>query len=343
MSSQTHRDGAIQVTQQTSGDGALQVSGPGRDYDQWLRVMAPHTGAHTLEKKLSQGSYFESRARSRSVQGFTLARVVSSVVPCRVLREEAQIARDSQDRYGLFMALQGAFEITQFGRNQQVEGGSYTFVSAAEPGAFGNGGSNDVVALFLPREFVDQRIVDGAQICARTYTPGRGLHGLVVETLSSFEKNAWGMTDDEFRTSARVVADLVLLAVNGPADLLSGDCSIRSANLNRAKRIIRQRLSDPDLSLAEVAQESGLSLSYLHDLFRGEDCTLWEYLKRVRLQRARELLESSSPPRATVTGIAVECGFSNTSYFSTAFKVAFGVTPRDVLLRTHRHRIMHVD
>jgi AraC-like DNA-binding protein len=336
-------DQGRRMTQQLGRDGALELSGSARDYDRWLSFMARHTGGHCLERPLPEMSYFEGRARSRSVQGFTLARVVSSVGRCRALRDDTQIAVDGQDRYGLFLALRGGFEITQFGRNRLIETGSYTFVSAAEPCSFGNGGDNDAIALFLPREFVDQRIVSGGNICARMYMPGRGLHGLVVETLNAFEKNAWGMTDDEFRKSARVIADLVLLAVNGPVDLLSGEYSIRAANLARAKRIIRQRLANPDLVLADVAQESGLSLSYLHDLFRDEGCTMWEYLKGARLQRARELLEASSPRRMTITDISVECGFSSMSYFSTAFKGAFGLSPRDVLRRTHRRGIQSTD
>src|SRR5882762_2444736 len=128
------------LTQMIRRDGSFEMSGPARDYGQWLQFMARHTGAHALEGRMPESSYFEIRARSRSAQGFTLARVVSSVGPCRVLRDATQIARDGQDRYGLFMSLRGDFEITQFGRNQKIEPGSYTFVSAAGPCCFGNGG-----------------------------------------------------------------------------------------------------------------------------------------------------------------------------------------------------------
>jgi len=107
------------------------------------------------------------------------------------------------------------------------------------------------------------------------------------------------------------------------SDLSSGERSIRAANISRARRVIHQRLCDPDLALADVARESGLSLGHLHHLFQNEGCTLWEYLKSARLQRARELLESASAPSVTITDISAQCGFSNTSYFSTAFQRAF--------------------
>jgi AraC-like DNA-binding protein len=113
---------------------------------------------------------------------------------------------------------------------------------------------------------------------------------------------------------------------------VSTESSIRAGNLSRAKRIIRRRLSDPDLTLSDIARECCLSLDYLHRLFRNDGRTMWEYLKSERLQRARELLDLGTLRRMTVTELALECGFSNMSYFSTAFKRAFGLCPREVLL-----------
>jgi transcriptional regulator GlxA family with amidase domain len=58
-----------------------------------------------------------------------------------------------------------------------------------------------------------------------------------------------------------------------------------------------------------------------------------EYLKGVRLQRARELLELSLMQNLTVTDISFQCGFSDTAHFSKSFKRAFGISPRDVQRR----------
>ena len=96
------------------------------------------------------------------------------------------------------------------------------------------------------------------------------------------------------------------------------------------KRIVRQRLSDPDLNLVEVAQEAGLSLAYVHALFRDEGCTASEYLKHERLRVARALLESPAARTLSITEVCFESGFSNMSHFSTSFKRAFGLSPRDV-------------
>lgn len=159
-----------------------------------------------------------------------------------------------------------------------------------------------------------------------------GCNSLIHETLNTFEKHAWDITDGKYEKSARIVADLLLLGLTRSVDLRSGQASVRAANLARAKRVIRRRLSDTELTLLDVAREVGLSLDYLHELFRenGEGHTMREYLRSQRLQRARELLELSSPHNASITDISLECGFSNMSHFSSALKRAFGLSPRDV-------------
>ena len=49
-----------------------------------------------------------------------------------------------------------------------------------------------------------------------------------------------------------------------------------------------------------------------------------EYLNRIKLERAAELLETTSD---SVLDIMFECGFNNVSYFNQLFKKAYGTTP----------------
>jgi AraC family transcriptional regulator len=51
-----------------------------------------------------------------------------------------------------------------------------------------------------------------------------------------------------------------------------------------------------------------------------------DYLRGRRLAHARALLRETRRP---ILDIAVACGFVDQSHFTSAFKRAFGVTPRD--------------
>lgn len=321
--------------EQLSHSGGYELYCPANDSrdgcEQLLGFLARHIHTYVAGNRTAQ-TLFQNQARSRSVDGFTVARVLGTRAGSMQLRRDgAAIARDGRDHYTLYMSLRGEVSVSQLGRDQFLTPGSYTFFSAAEPVSHGTVGGVDTICFLMPRAYVERRIVSGEQICVRPHNATQGLHRLVFDTVHSFQESAWSLSDDEFKKSAHIVADLILLALGGSNDTTSGELSVRATNVARVKRVIRKRLTDPDLTLADIAQEAGLSLYYLHELFRdeGEGRTLREYLQSERLQRARELLALSSR-KMSVTEVAVECGFSNMSYFSTAFKRAFGVSPRDV-------------
>jgi transcriptional regulator GlxA family with amidase domain len=55
------------------------------------------------------------------------------------------------------------------------------------------------------------------------------------------------------------------------------------------------------------------------------------HLRAVRLDLARADLAAADPARASVTDIAIACGFTHMSKFARDFKARFGVTPRAML------------
>jgi signal transduction histidine kinase/DNA-binding LacI/PurR family transcriptional regulator/AraC-like DNA-binding protein len=79
-------------------------------------------------------------------------------------------------------------------------------------------------------------------------------------------------------------------------------------------------------SLMEVSETIGVSKSYLSRIFKLDTgVSLWDYLNRYRVQKAKELLLLSDK---SVTEIAADVGFDDTSYFSRVFREIAGCSPR---------------
>ncbi|WP_078856748.1 substrate-binding domain-containing protein [Streptomyces sp. NBRC 109706] len=75
----------------------------------------------------------------------------------------------------------------------------------------------------------------------------------------------------------------------------------------------------------QVAQAAGVSEDHLGRLFHRElGLTLWEYLTRLRIQRAKERLRRSDDSVAT---IARAVGFHDRAYFSRVFRKQTGMAP----------------
>ncbi len=99
---------------------------------------------------------------------------------------------------------------------------------------------------------------------------------------------------------------------------------LASDRVAKVVTILKERLAEPP-TLEELGKEVGCSPFYLSRTFSGEvGQTIPQYLRRLRLERAAELLRSG---RFNVTEAAMEVGYASLSHFSQAFHEQFGCCP----------------
>jgi AraC-like DNA-binding protein len=101
-------------------------------------------------------------------------------------------------------------------------------------------------------------------------------------------------------------------------------------HLRRAKDLMDREYSR-ELDVPALAREAHASRAHFVRSFRhafGE--TPHEYLRRRRVERAKDLLRSTD---LTVTEVSLAVGFRSLGSFSTAFRKLVGETPRDYARR----------
>lgn len=97
------------------------------------------------------------------------------------------------------------------------------------------------------------------------------------------------------------------------------------AQFRRAVDYMHSHLGN-DLSLQSIADAAGLSTFHFSRLFkRSAGLSPHQYLIRLRLERARELLLRS---RDSMAEIARQSGFCDQSHFAMHFKRLYGITPK---------------
>jgi len=91
---------------------------------------------------------------------------------------------------------------------------------------------------------------------------------------------------------------------------------------------------DKQITLAEIAKSSHLSVSRLAHIFKEQmGITIIDYLTNVRIERAKQLLLATDQ---NCTEICFQVGYNNQSYFTRTFKELVGMTPRQFRTRNKR-------
>lgn len=94
--------------------------------------------------------------------------------------------------------------------------------------------------------------------------------------------------------------------------------------VQRVMAILAGNMAEPP-DLAEIGRRVGCSHYYLSRIFSQETgCGIFQYLRRLRLERAAGLLREG---KMNVTQVALEVGYSSPSHFSSAFHEMYGCCP----------------
>ena len=98
------------------------------------------------------------------------------------------------------------------------------------------------------------------------------------------------------------------------------------STIDRVQHYIELNCAQP-LKLEEIAPLFGYNSSYLGKLFREQtNCSFNEYLDKVRMEHAKELLQKSS---LRVYEVAAQLGYKDVDYFHKKFKKYVGVSPNE--------------
>lgn len=115
--------------------------------------------------------------------------------------------------------------------------------------------------------------------------------------------------------------------------------NLESIYVKKAVNFIRSNYSR-GIGVTEIAEHTGVSRSYLYKIFQENlKVSPKEFLTRLRIMRARELLELT---QLTIECVAVSCGYQDVLVFSKAFKQVVGKPPsfyRKLYRRSQRDKL----
>jgi len=174
---------------------------------------------------------------------------------------------------------------------------------------------------FLEALFDGRRPFEGLDLCAdiQNMTMRRLFEGLAAELRSP-----------GFASQTLIESMLMGLAVELGRHMGAHDAGGTTSRYGQQVRQIMDYVMDNlsgSLGVADIARGCNMSVRHVARVFKeGAGVTLGEFVARSRIALAKELLRDDN---TRIKEISWRCGFSSTSAFSAAFRVATGRTPKD--------------
>ncbi|MGX5736725.1 helix-turn-helix domain-containing protein [Bosea thiooxidans] len=186
--------------------------------------------------------------------------------------------------------------------------------------------------VIMPRSLVEQRGMPPGPLYAQQHSAREGAARLAHDFVISAFNQAPTLTPACELQVAEALLHLVLLPFFSEAPFKR---SGREALTSRIKALIRENLSDPDLSIEQLSAALDCTKRYLHMSFAEEGTTITGYIWQKRLERCREELEFGPKSGKTLTDIAFSWGFSSSSHFTHLFKKRYGIPPSAIQRRSN--------
>jgi two-component system response regulator YesN len=193
-------------------------------------------------------------------------------------------------------------------------------------------------------DFFDTSIQPLAEVALRSYLVKNYIFVDIVLTIAHFVSELGGDVDQvipEVNDVKRFLMNVKTLdhARKETRRILTGALAFRDSQVchqqvlivHQAKAYIESHYNNSDLSLNEVAAQVNLSPSHFSTVFSRESGeTFRDYLTRIRIERAKELLRTTN---LKCFEVAHQSGYSDPHYFSYIFRKNTGLSPQKFRLQ----------
>lgn len=248
----------------------------------------------------------------------------------RIRRSRQHISQLDKDCYYLQLVHRGNISVLQRGETHRSNAARGAIFCATEQYELCCHGEVRSFYLELPRDdFAQQFPRERIPVSAAINTT-QGLGRIATEYCAMLATEGSGL-DDGIRAGLgnQLMDMLAFTLLSAEGDMPAAEGAVQKARLRSVQQWIEARIAEPNLSLERVAHANGMSLRYLHVLFKNCEMSAAEWIWNRRLQLCYDRIARGDA--RSITAIAFDHGFNSSAHFSTMFRRKYGISPRDVV------------
>lgn len=266
-----------------------------------------------------------------SVEGYRQGALKMSLVEASHLclrRQRHEVAQVDEHCYYTVFQLTGAACLAQDEARETLHPGEIMFIDNTQPCEITYSGASRQLSLILPHELVNHALPHWRCAGGHKIAAAGGATGLARQLLLA--THAQGALS---QVESQAVLESTLNLLRPALDNRPQQVDPHERIFRKGVELIDRHICEAELSPEFVAHEIGVSMRGLYRIFAKHGLVVAQYIKHRRLDLCAQALRQNGSEKLAVVGYS--WGFSNSSYFTTAFKARFGVSPSEYRKRYH--------
>ena len=247
-----------------------------------------------------------------------------------IRRTRRHIVPGAQRLYSFLLQAQGSSVFQHCGQEAQLAEGDFTLCDSAAPHSFSVADSSTVIMLRVDGAMLREYLPTPERYCGMRLRHEVGLTApmsAMIETLDGRLES--GFTSVYDSSVARHLLEMMAMSYAIGFEELPELSAVIKGRQADVVRYIEDRLRDPKLSPASVAEGLRISPRYLRTVFAGTGEKVSAYIIRRRLEECAKQIRNPAWAGHTLTEIAFAWGFNSAAHFTRTFHEQFGMAPRE--------------
>jgi len=285
-------------------------------FDQWIHQVNRICGAFSAQ---TLGDEFSGHIREYQSGALKLSFV--DACQARLYRTPKEVAASEGGKYFAVFQLDGSACMAQGDNRVSLCAGDITLIDASQPSDFTYHENSRQLSLILPHRLIEQSL---------RYTPVKCGHRIggksPIATLSHHLILDAARQTNLSQQESEATLDAVISLLRPAISQSEGVDDVHERIFRKTLGYIDEHIRSEDLCPELLAREVGVSMRGLYRMFARKGLVVARYIKNRRLDLCAESLRQSRTEQK-LSALGYSWGFSDSSYFSTAFKSRFGISP----------------
>ena len=296
----------------------------GTSFDEWRENLCSVCGKFDADR--DEEHPFVGRVGKKDLDGLEVAYINSNVR--RMVHNKRAFDKDAPFCF-LVLQRSGSARFSQFGREITLAPGHMVLMDSASSFDISLRGLSEQCSLHLSREAVCKSLPQTMQKFGKLQIgslSGRLLNTMVEQIIADSERQFHEQQAEGNSLQGSLIS-LLEPALRGSTEV---DLGQRYDSLyHLALKEIDKNLKNARLTAESLAAHLNISTRKLYRAFESQGDSVHDYILKKRLQLAAQDLVAQGPEARSISAIAHDLGFCDSSHLSKAFRKLYQLSPRE--------------